>query len=299
MKKYKEIAQRILDEGTWQTNRTGVRTKMIHGVYFEHDMSTGFPLLTTKQVNYKSAFAETLGFIKGFDSAKQFRELGSKVWDANANETESWLKSPHRKGTDDLGNIYGVQARSWPSYVEPNWWVDLPSDRYFYQNTVHDQLKYCVDKLNERDDNRRLIVNHWNVDDVFQNKISLPPCHINYMFGLDDNKLNMMVQFRSWDFFLGAPFNLAGYGLLLELISKITNLTAGKLIITGFNVHLYETHMDQIELQLTRKPFAVLPSLQLSPKIDSLEYITNHATLDDIEVIGYMAHKPISAKMLA
>lgn len=297
MKSYLDIVQRILNAGSWTDNRTGIRTKFIHGVWFEHDMANGFPLLTTKKVNWKSAFAETLGFIKGFDNAKQFRDIGSNVWNANANETKSWLESPHRKGEDDLGRIYGVQSRYTPKYVK------LPETGLFFTEQYgisgyHDQLRYVVDQLIAGNDNRRLIVNHWNVDDVMQNKISLPPCHYVMQFGIENGKLNLVVHFRSHDSFLGYPFNLAGYGLMLEVIAKIAGLVPGKLMFSSFNTHIYENHIEQVQLQLTREPKS-LPKLVISDKVTDLYYLEDEAILDDFDIVGYDPHPAISAKMAA
>lgn len=279
MKKYLDTIRSIFIHGEWQTNRTGIRTKAIYGALLTHDMSEGFPLLTTKTVNWRSAFAETLGFIKGYDNAEQFRSLGTKVWDANANETHSWLSSPHRKGQDDLGLIYGSQSRNWDG--------------------KYDQLKYVVDHLLARNDNRRLIINHWNVADVMENRMCLPACHYTMQFGIrNGDTLDLMVNFRSHDYFLGAPFNLAGYGLMLAVLAHITGLTPGRLMMVGFNVHLYENHIEQAKTQLEREPRA-LPQLVISERVTDLDYLTNHATLDDFEIVGYDPHPAIKADMAA
>lgn len=298
MQQYLNILKRILEEGTWSDNRTGIRTKFVHGVWFEHDMSTGFPLLTTKEVNWRSAFAETLGFIKGFDNAKQFRELGTKVWDANANETKSWLESPYRKGEDDLGRIYGVQSRYTPKWVRE---VELSQQEcrdVYTQRGCHDQLNYVIGQLKVGTDNRRLIIDHWNVDDVMQNRISLPPCHYSMQFGIEKGKLNLVVNFRSHDTGLGYSFNLAGYGLMLEVVAKITGLTSGRLMFSSFNTHIYENHLDMVHQQLTREPRS-LPRLVINDRVTDLHYLEDESTVDDFVIIGYNPHPAIRAKMAA
>lgn len=177
MKQYLDNLNRILTTGVREENRTGIATYKVHGVFFEHDMQEGFPIITTKEVNWKSAVAETLGFIKGFDNAAQFRQIGSKVWDANANETTSWLNSPHRKGEDDLGRIYGVQMRG------------VKTD-----DGTFDQLAYIVSMLRNKVDNRRLICDYWNAADIQEGKMALPPCHHNWQVGIIDRKREKMIH---------------------------------------------------------------------------------------------------------
>ena len=173
MKQYLDLCQKVLDQGVRKSNRTGIDTIGYIGDMMKFDMADGFPLLTTKKMPYKMIFGEMLGFLRGYDNVKQFRELGVPVWDANANQNDQWFANPNRKGVDDLGRIYGVQSREWIQY-----------GRKTQERFCIDQLKIAVDKLSQGIDDRRLIVTHWNPAELDQ--MALPPCHLLYQFGLQD-----------------------------------------------------------------------------------------------------------------
>jgi len=281
---YIDLLKELLRDGEWSSNRTGINTLFKIGHYMGIDCEHEFPLLTTKRVYWKSAFAEILGFIRGYDSAKDFRSIGCKVWDQNANENDQWLNNPNRNGTDSLGRIYGVQWRRW---YDPQ------------TNQSIDQLKKVVDDLSNGIDDRREIITAWNPAEL--DLMALPPCHFTMIFSLSENKskLNLSLIIRSNDVFLGNPFNIAQYAFLLNVIAKITKKRVGVLHYFCSNVHIYRNHLDQVKEQLTRSPKGNRPWINISNKVDSLEFLEN--TDEPIEnwanVINYDPHPPIKASM--
>lgn len=273
---YIDLCKRIINEGFIQHNeRTKKRCATIFGDYREYDLSGGkFPLLTTKQMDIKPIAAELVGFFRGYTNAADFRNAGTKIWDKNANKTQEWLNNPNRKGEDDLGRIYGAQARDW---------------RRTDGSTV-DQLKSIVERLDKRSDDRRLIVSHWNPGELDQ--MSLPPCHLLYMFGIQGDELNLCMIQRSMDCPLGAPYNIASYSLLLLLICRITGLKPGKFCHFAWNVHIYQDQMDGIIHQITRQPFEA-PSIWIDERIKSLEDLETWVTTDCFKMIDYQHHPKI------
>jgi thymidylate synthase len=249
------------------------------------DLSNGdFPLLTTKKMAVKSMIGELLGFIRGLDNAKDFRDLKCGFWDANANESADWLANPNRKGEDDLGRIYGVQARDWQGY---SW------DREIHQivkNPPVDQLKHVVEMLSKGIDDRRLIVTHWNPGEV--DLQSLPPCHMFYQFGIRDGHLDMLMYQRSCDVPLGVPMNIASYALFLMLIARITGLKAGVFTHILWNIHIYEDQLSDVKQQLKNIPFKA-PQMWINPEIKTLKDLETWVTPDDFEVKNYEHHDPI------
>lgn len=280
MKQYLDILRKILHEGTDADNRTGIPTRFIHGTFLEFPLKAGFPAVTTKKLAIKSCIGEMIGFLRGYDNAAKFRELGSNVWNDNANRNESWLKNPYREGEDSLGRIYGVQARQW---------------RLPHAGGLHiDQLKSVVESLQKKEDNRRLIVSHWNPCEL--NQMALAPCHILYQFGIEEGRLNLGLWMRSWDWILGGPFNIAGYAWLLSVIAKITDLEPGKLIMFGFNVHVYHNHLEAGQIQLTREPYP-LPKLEMNPSIRTLKDLETWVTPEDFHLSNYQHHPAIKVPM--
>lgn len=273
---YINIIKKILERGTVQHNeRTGKDCYFYHGEMLKYDLSVGnFPLLTTKKMAVKSMIGELLGFIRGLDNAKDFRKLKCGFWDANANESEAWLNNPNRKGEDDLGRIYGVQARKWKAH----------------DGSSIDQLKDVVDKLSQGIDDRRLIVTHWNPGEI--DLQSLPPCHMFYQFGIRDGHLDMCMYQRSCDVPLGVPMNIASYALFLLLIARITGLEPGEYTHFLWNLHIYEDQMPVVRQQLKNIPFAP-PQIWINPKIKTLEDLETWVTPDDFEMINYEHHDPI------
>ena len=275
MKEYLDICRSVLDSGVYKSNRTGKNTLGNIGAYAEYNLNKGFPIVTTKHTYWKQSVAEMLCFMRGADNDKTFREAGCKVWTANANKNIDWINNPYRRGEDDLGRIYGVQARRWLG----------ASGEHF------DQLKNVYVKLNQNIDNRRLIVSHWNPAEL--NQMALPPCHLLYQFGLQGDRLHLSMNQRSCDLPLGVPFNVVGYAWLLQVMAQITNHKVGSLHHFMHDVHIYD---DQIELmweQLDRKPLK-LPTLNINPSIKSLHDLTSWVTVDDFNLSGYEHHPAIN-----
>lgn len=285
MKQYLDICKKALN-GTWKENRTGVKTIGYHGDMMKFNMSDGFPAITTKKLAFNSCVAEMLGFLRGYDNAEDFRRLGCKVWDANANDNEQWLNNPHRKGVDDLGRVYGVQARQWWS-----------------SKRDYDQLKKVVAHLSQDIDDRREIVSHWRPDEL--DMMALPPCHLLYQFGLEPYsfvsgfgstvkrcKLNLMMYQRSCDLPLGVPFNIAGYAWLLHVVARITGHTPGTFTWVGFDIHIYENQIKLMKEQIKREP-KMLPELRVNPDIKTLEDLETWIKPSNFILDGYDFHPAI------
>lgn len=261
MNQYLSACQHILKYGTRKTNRTGIDAISVHGMIMKFDLTDGFPAVTTKALAFKSVVAELLGFIRGCDNAAQFREPGTGIWDANANENAQWLANPHRRGTDDLGRIYGVQWRRW----------------HAGHGVEIDQLADVVEKIKRRVDDRRLIVTAWNPGELDQ--MALPPCHDFFQFGIEGEALNLSMYQRSCDFALGVPFNIASYALLLEIMARITGMEAGTFTWFGHDCHIYTNHVTGIKQQLHRIP-QPLPTLVIDPDIKTLSDVERATTAD-------------------
>lgn len=278
MKNYLELCQKTLDEGIQKKNRTGIDHIGIHGGVLNFNLEEGFPVVTTRRMYFKTTIAEFLGFLRGYDSAAQFRRLGVKYWDANANENKTWLMNPNRKGRDDLGRIYGVQARRWKS-------EDNQGNTYFY-----DQLVKVVMNLIRHKDDRREIVSHWNPGEL--DKMALPPCHLLYQFGIQEDTLNMCMYQRSCDMPLGVPFDITGYAWLLAVIAQISRLKAGTFTHFLWDIHVYENQVELLKEQLKRKPLP-LPKIIINPAITSLDDLLTWVTPADFELDDYKYHPPI------
>ena len=297
MQQYLDAVRDVLETGELAPNRTGIDTLFKHGLMMKFNMADGFPVVTTKNLAWKSAFAEMLGFFKGVDNAADFRALGCKVWDQNANENQSWLKNPHRKGTDDLGRIYGVQARDWIA----------PRMNHRLRDCV-DQLRMVYEDLRQGIDNRREIVSHWNPGEM--EYMALPPCHLLYQFGLRSisdrlllsklpksagRYLDMCVYVRSNDMGLGMPFNIAGYAWLLNVMARITGHLPGELTYFSWNYHIYVNHIEQLCDQLQRAP-KISPILIINPEIRTLRDV-EESTIDDYFLHGYEHWPAIKMEM--
>ena len=277
MQQYLDLCQRVLDEGTWIENqRTGKKCLTIIDASLEYDVKNNkFPLITTRKSFWKSAIAELLGYLRGYDNAAQFRSLGCKTWDANANKTQAWLENPNRKGEDDMGRIYGIQGRSWKK----------PNGGYI------DQLKKLVNNLSKGIDDRGEILTFYNPGEFDLG--CLRPCMHTHTFSLLNNTLYLTSYQRSCDVPLGLTFNQVQCFVLLALISQITGKTAGKAFHKIVNAHIYEDQLDLLEnVQLKRKPYPS-PQLNINPEIKTLNDLETWVTLNDFEVIGYQHHDPI------
>lgn len=252
MKQYLSLLNRILTEGATKTDRTGTGTKSVFGNQMRFDLSEGFPLLTTKKLHLKSIIYELLWFLRGDTNVRFLQEHGVRIWNEWADEN------------GDLGPVYGHQWRSWPDY----------------NGGTIDQIQNVLDLIRNHPDSRRMIVSAWNPAEVEQ--MALPPCHCLFQFYVADGRLSLQLYQRSADTFLGVPFNIASYALLLQMMAQVTGLEPGEFIHTTGDTHLYLNHLDQARLQLTRTP-RQLPRMKLNPDVKNL--FDFH--YDDFELEGY------------
>lgn len=278
MKQYLALCQRIIYEGTWIENqRTGKKCLTVVDADLTYDVANNkFPLVTTRKSFWKSAIAEFLGYLRGYDNAADFRALGAKTWDANANDNETWLNNPVRKGKDDMGRVYGVQGRSWQKPDKSNL----------------DQLQKIVDNLAKGLDDRGEILTFYNPGEFDLG--CLRPCMHTHTFSLLGDTLFLTSYQRSCDVPLGLNFNQIQVFWFLAVMAQITGHKPGKAYHKIVNAHIYE---DQIELmrdvQLKREPFDP-PKLHISSEIKSLEDLETWVTMDDFSVKGYQHHDPIA-----
>ena len=227
MKQYLDLLQHVLDHGIFKEDRTGTGTHSVFGYQMRFDLQDGFPLLTTKKLHLKSIIHELLWFLKGDTNVKYLQENGVRIWNEWADEN------------GDLGHIYGYQWRSWPDY-----------------NGGHiDQIKEAIHTIQNNPDSRRIIVSAWNVADLPQ--MNLPPCHAFFQFYVANGKLSLQLYQRSADIFLGVPFNIASYALLLMMVAQVTGLEAGDFVHTLGDAHIYNNHIEQVREQLSREPRAL------------------------------------------
>lgn len=239
MKQYLDLLNRIMTEGVEKHDRTGTGTISVFGHQMRFDLSEGFPLLTTKKLHLKSIIYELLWFLRGDTNAKWLQERGVRIWN-------EWADPD-----GNLGHIYGYQWRSWPDY----------------KGGHIDQIAQAVDQIKNYPDSRRIIVNAWNVGDL--DNMNLPPCHMFFQFYVAKGKLSLQMYQRSADTFLGVPFNIASYALLLQMMAQVCGLEAGELIHTTGDTHLYLNHLEQAKLQLTRTP-RPLPKMHINPDVKSI-----------------------------
>lgn len=261
MKQYLDLLQRILDEGTDKDDRTGTGTRSVFGHQMRFNLEEGFPLLTTKKLHLKSIIYELLWFLKGDTNVRYLQEHGVRIWNEWADEQ------------GELGPVYGYQWRSWPDY-----------------NGGHiDQISQVVDQIKNNPNSRRMIVNAWNVACV--NDMKLPPCHLLFQFYVADGRLSLQLYQRSADTFLGVPFNIASYALLLQMMAQVTGLKAGDFVHTTGDTHLYLNHLDQARLQLTRTP-RPLPRMVINPDVKSIfDFQYENFQLEDYDPWPHIAAK--------
>ena len=239
MKEYLNLLNRIMTEGTKKTDRTGTGTISIFGHQMRFNMEDGFPLLTTKKLHLKSIIHELIWFLQGDTNVKYLQENGVRIWNEWADEN------------GELGPVYGHQWRSWPDY----------------DGGTIDQIQNVVDLIRHHPDSRRMIVSAWNVAEV--KDMALPPCHTLFQFYVAEGKLSLQLYQRSADTFLGVPFNIASYALLLQMMAQVTGLKVGEFIHTTGDTHLYLNHLEQAKLQLTREP-RPLPIMKLNPDVKDI-----------------------------
>lgn len=277
MKQYLSLCERIINEGEWVENkRTGKRCLTVINADLEYDVANNqFPLITTRKSFWKAAVAEMLGYLRGYNSAAQFREIGCNTWNANANENKDWLNNPHRKGEDDMGRVYGVQGRSW---MRPD-------------GTTLDQLKKIVEHLKDGIDDRSEIMTFYNPGEFEMG--CLRPCMHTHHFSLLGDTLYLNSTQRSADVPLGINFNQVQVYVLLALVAQITGHKAGKAYHKLVNAHIYEDQLKLMrDVQLKREPYPS-PQLIISPDIKTLEDIETWVTTDDFEVTNYQHHEAI------
>ena len=260
MQQYLSLLEEVRYEGTLKEDRTGVGTYSLFGRQLRFDLDRGFPLLTTKKVHLRSVVHELLWFLAGDSNVRYLQDNGVSIWDAWADP-----------GSGDLGPIYGVQWRSWTGA----------------DGRTIDQLSDVVDRIRADPDCRRLVVSAWNVSDLPE--MALPPCHVLFQFYVSNGRLSLQLYQRSADIFLGVPFNIASYSLLLMMVAKVTGLRPGEFVHTFGDVHLYRNHVEQADAQLRRRP-RPLPSLILPERKDLFSY-----RYEDIRVSGYDPHPAIPA----
>ncbi len=271
MKEYIALCNRVIEEGVWVTNkRTGKRCLTVINADFTYDVSAGLlPILTTKKSCWKQAIAEMLGYLRGYTSAAQFREIGCNTWNANANKNEAWLNNPYRKGEDDMGECYGAQGRRF-------------RDR---DGVPFDQLQEIVDHLSQGYDDRRKILTFWNPAEI--DRACLASCMHTHTFSILDGTLYLTSYQRSDDLPLGHGFNQIQVAWLLMIMAQITGLKAGKAFHKIVNAHIYEDQLETLQKQqLHREPYD-LPVLKINPDIKSLHDLETWVTLDDFELVGY------------
>lgn len=260
MYQYLHLLERILDEGQPKADRTGTGTLSVFGHQMRFDLSRGFPLLTTKKLHLKSIIHELLWFLSGDTNVRYLNEHGVKIWDEWADEN------------GELGPVYGSQWRSWPG----------PDGERI------DQIQRVVEQIRENPDSRRLIVSAWNVAEV--PRMALPPCHLLFQFYVAEGRLSCMLTQRSADVFLGVPFNIASYALLTMMVAQVTDLELGEFVHTLGDAHLYNNHLEQSRLQLSREP-RELPTMKINPEVDSLFDFR----YEDFALVNYAPHSHIAA----
>lgn len=262
MQQYLDLLQRILDEGVKKEDRTGTGTYSVFGHQMRFNMEDGFPMVTTKKLHLKSIIHELLWFIAGDTNVKYLQDNGVRIWNEWADEN------------GDLGHIYGYQWRSWPDY----------------RGGHIDQLSEVIETIKSNPDSRRMIVSAWNVADL--PNMNLPPCHAFFQFYVADGRLSLQLYQRSADVFLGVPFNIASYALLLQMMAQVTGLKAGDFVHTLGDAHVYSNHLEQVQLQLSRKPLT-LPTMEMNTDIKSIFDFK----FEDFTLKNYESHPHIKGEV--
>lgn len=260
MQQYLDLMRYVRDHGVVKTDRTGTGTRSVFGYQMRFDLGKGFPLVTTKKCHLRSIIHELLWFLKGDTNIKYLKDNGVSIWDEWADED------------GNLGPVYGSQWRSWPR-----------------ADGGHvDQIKTLLDQIKNNPDSRRMIVSAWNVGEI--ENMALPPCHAFFQFYVAEGRLSCQLYQRSADIFLGVPFNIASYALLLMMVAQVSGLQPGEFVHTLGDAHLYSNHLEQAELQLSRKPYA-LPTMKINPSVTDLFAFR----FEDFELLNYQCHEHIKA----
>ncbi len=261
MKQYLDLLRHIKEHGTDKSDRTGTGTRSVFGYQMRFDLADGFPLLTTKKLHLKSIIHELLWFLKGDTNVKYLQDNGVMIWNEWADEN------------GDLGHVYGYQWRSWPAY----------------DGSSIDQIRNAVETIKNNPDSRRIIVSAWNVADI--DHMNLPPCHALFQFYVADGRLSLQLYQRSADCFLGVPFNIASYALLLMMMAQVTGLKPGEFVHTLGDAHIYTNHFEQVDLQLGREP-RKLPRMVINPDVkDIFDFKYEDFRLEDYDPLPHIAGK--------
>jgi thymidylate synthase len=262
MKQYLNLLDHVLTNGVEKEDRTGTGTISVFGYQMRFNLADGFPVMTTKKLHLRSIIHELLWFLKGDTNIKYLNDNRVTIWDEWADEN------------GDLGHIYGYQWRSWPA----------ADGRHI------DQISQVIESIKSNPDSRRHLVNAWNVGEL--DNMALPPCHIMFQFYVANGKLSLQMYQRSADIFLGVPFNIASYALLLQMVAQVTGLQVGEFVHTFGDAHIYNNHIDQVKLQLTRQPYP-LPQMKLNPDVkDIFDF-----KFEDFELLNYKAHPTIKGEI--
>lgn len=262
MRQYIDLLRHVLEHGRPREDRTGTGTKSVFGYQMRFNLEEGFPVVTTKKLHLKSIIHELLWFLDGDTNVKYLQDNGVRIWNEWADEN------------GDLGHIYGYQWRSWPTP----------------EGTFIDQITQLIQDIKTNPTSRRLIVSAWNVGDL--DKMNLPPCHLLFQFYVNEGRLSCQLYQRSADIFLGVPFNIASYALLTMMVAQVTGLKAGDFVHTFGDAHIYNNHFDQVELQLSRKPFP-LPQMKINTDVKSIFDFK----YDDFELVNYQCHPHIKGEV--
>ncbi len=262
MRQYLNLLDHVLKNGSRKEDRTGTGTISVFGYQMRFNLQDGFPVLTTKKLHLKSIIYELLWFLKGDTNIKYLNEHKVSIWDEWADDN------------GDLGHIYGYQWRSWPDA----------------NGKSTDQISNVIQNIKENPDSRRHIVSAWNVGDL--ENMALPPCHVLFQFYVNDGKLSCQLYQRSCDIFLGVPFNITSYALLTMMIAQVTGLKPGDFVHTLGDAHIYLNHIEQVKLQLTRKPYP-LPEMKINPEVNNIFDFD----FKDFELVGYQAHPHIKGEI--
>ncbi|MBP5136496.1 MAG: thymidylate synthase [Paludibacteraceae bacterium] len=263
MQQYLDLLRRIKSEGVEKADRTGTGTISVFGHQMRFNLEDGFPIVTTKKVHLKSIIHELLWFLAGDTNVKYLQDNGVRIWN-------EWADPE----TGDLGHIYGYQWRKWPDY----------------KGGHIDQIAKAVETIKNNPDSRRIIVNAWNVADL--DNMNLPPCHMFFQFYVADGRLSLQLYQRSGDSFLGIPFNISSYALLLMMMAQVTGLKAGDFIHTIGDAHIYTNHLEQVDLQLTREPYP-LPVMKINPDVKSIFDFK----YEDCQLENYQCHPAIKGQV--
>jgi len=262
MKQYLDLLDHVLKNGVEKEDRTGTGTISVFGYQMRFDLADGFPVMTTKKLHLRSIIHELLWFLNGDTNIKYLNDNRVSIWDEWADEN------------GDLGHIYGYQWRSWPA-----------------ADGKHiDQISQVIESIKTNPDSRRHIVNAWNVGEL--DNMALPPCHIMFQFYVANGKLSLQMYQRSADIFLGVPFNIASYALLLKMVARVTHLVPGEFVHTFGDAHIYNNHIEQVKLQLTRDTFA-LPEMKLNPSVKNIFDFK----FEDFKLVNYQAHPTIKGEI--